>query len=132
MEWVMDNWIWIVGAVVLVYLINVFTRKPATNKPARRPVQRAPAQRSSNRQLSQQDADRIFNALLQALENVVDDTIGKHYSRQDRQKIAMGMLAVMATENISLEQLVSNKMMFLAVMAKSVDALTKSGVVTQR
>ena len=114
MDWLAQNWIWVVGALVIVLIVYFVTRKPGSKK------------------LSERDAERIFSALVAALENAVDDTIGQHYTRQDRQKIAMGMIAVMATDEIPLERLISNKILFAAVMAKSVAALTSAGEISAR
>jgi hypothetical protein len=114
MEWLIQNWTWVAGAALIVFFIYLFTRKPR------------------KRGLTDAEAKRVMNALIDALENVVDDTIGQLYSRQDRQKIALGMIAVMAAEHISLEQLISSKTLFASVMAKSVAALTRTGQIVVR
>lgn len=114
MQWLNENWLWVVGGLLMLFLIYLFTRP----KKRRQPTEREMA--------------AIVATLVGALEEVVEDTIGSHYTRQDRQKIAVGMVAVMATDGITLEQLVSNKALFAMVMAKSVATLTAVGEISKR
>lgn len=69
----------------------------------------------------------LVTKLTGALEEVVDDTVGRHYDRQDRQKIAIGMVAVMVAEKISLERMTSDPALFATVMFKSIATLTRVG-----
>ena len=113
MQWFTDNWLLIVGVLLVLVLIYMFTRP-------------------KKKKLTDREMAAIVAALINALERVVDDTIGRDYSRQDRQKIAMGMVAVMMMDDISLEQITSNPAIFAAVMAKSVATLQATGEITRR
>ena len=110
-QWLGENWTWSAAAVGILIVIYALTRP---KKPS----------------FSNHNAGAIVAALVSALENVVDGTIGSHFSQVDRQKIAVGMIAVMATDNITLEQLISDKRLFAAVMAKSVATLVSAGEIS--
>lgn len=120
MEWLAENWLWVAGGALILLLIYFFTR-PRSKR---------------TRELTRAEQERLAGVLMakltDALEGVVDDTIGRHYTRQDRKKIAMGMIAVMMADRISLEQLTSDRALFAAVMAKSVATLTAGGHISAR
>jgi hypothetical protein len=114
MQWLAENWLWVVGGVLLLVVIYVFTRP---KKP---------------RQPSDREMAAMVAGLVNALERVVDDAIGRNYSRTDRQKIAIGMVAVMMSQDISLDRLTSNPALFATVMAKSVATLQSAGEISVR
>ena len=124
MTWLSENWIWVAGALLVVFLIYLFTRP-------RQP------QRRSGASLGLSSVDERTVAFLVArisasLQSVVDETVGSHYSSADRQKIAVGMVAIMATDGISLDRIASDGALFGIVMLKSIATLTHLGEITAR
>lgn len=87
---------------------------------------------AAKRQISDAEAKKAIAVVANALEKVIDDVVGQTFGREDRQKIAVGMIAVMAAENISLNQLVNNEKTFAAVMLKSIAILKNSGQISGR
>ncbi len=71
-------------------------------------------------------------ALVDAFEGIVDDTTARHYSYQDRKKIALGMVAIMVGRGISLEKITYDPTLFALVMAESVGTLTRAGEISER
>jgi hypothetical protein len=84
------------------------------------------------KQPSDQEIAVMVAALVAALERAVDDTVGRNYSRPDRQKIAIGMVAVMMDDDIPLERLTSSPALFAMVMAKSIATLQSAGQISTR
>jgi hypothetical protein len=66
-----------------------------------------------------------------ALEEMVDDAIGQRYNREDRKKIALGMMAIIVADNIPLERL-KERVILMAIMARAVEVLTAQGEITTR
>lgn len=81
---------------------------------------------------SDAETRRALAMLANALEKVIDDVIGRSFNRQDREKIAVGMIAVMAAESISIERLINDSTLFAAVMLQSIKILTESGEIHVR
>lgn len=130
MEWLVDNWYWVVGAIFLFILFRRATR--SQKKPVVTQVRRNPTGRTLTKGEAEAAVAVIISKLTNALEQVVDDAVGRHYSRADRQKIAVGMIAVMTAEKIPLERLTNNPKLFAAVMLKSIASLTESGYISTR
>lgn len=118
MAWLANNWIWILGGLLVLAAVVVFVLSRRSG-------------RRSSKGLDLDDMKRaaLVKALVDALEGVVEEAVGTRYGRKDRQKIAIGMLAVMVTEDISLEQLTSDKKLFVAVMLKSMTVLWGEGMI---
>jgi hypothetical protein len=129
MEWLAENWLWVAGGALVLFLIYLFTRPKKSSRSSR--GRSVPSTR--RRQPSEQEVVGVLlSKLVDALEGVVDDTVGRHYTREDRKRIAVGMVAIMTTQKISLERLVSDKSLFVAVMLKSIADLTKMGLISGR
>lgn len=120
--WLADNWIWLVVAAIAVIIIIVVSRKGQS--PSSQPWKSG---RSSGNLTLNQDESRALNSLVDVLEEIVDKVVGSTYSSGDKRKIAIGMVAVMASENIKLEKLAEDSKMFAEVMVKSMAHLTKTG-----
>ena len=123
MNWLADNWMWVVGGVLVVAAVFVLIRSQVSSGSRRK---------GKLSKLSDSEKKKLVKALVDALEGVVDDVIGKDYGRKDREKIAMGMIAVMAADDITLKQLTSNEALFAAVMLKSVKILSDKGIISKR
>ena len=123
MNWLADNWMWVVGGVLVVAAVFVLIRSQVSSGSRRK---------GKLSKLSDSEKKKLVKALVDALEGVVDDVIGKDYGRKDREKIAMGMIAVMAADDITLKQLTSNEALFAAVMLKSVKILSDKGIISRR
>lgn len=135
MDWLVDNWLFVGAGIVIVVLIYVFSQN--SNSGSKQSTRSSGVSRSgSNRNLTEAEKDRAFGLLLtklsEALETVVDDAVGRYYNRQDREKIAMGMIAVMAAESISLDRMTSDGKLFAEVMLKSIATLTQMGEISTR
>ena len=123
MDWLTDNWMWVVGGVLVVAAVFVLIRSQVSSGSRRK---------GKLSKLSDSEKKKLVKALVDALEGVVDDVIGRDYGRKDREKIAMGMIAVMAADDITLKQLTSNEALFAAVMLKSVKILSDKGIISRR
>ena len=123
MDWLTDNWMWVVGGVLVVAAVFVLIRSQVSSGSRRK---------GKRSKLSDSEKKKLVKALVDALEGVVDDVMGKDYGRKDREKIAMGMIAVMAADDITLKQLTSNEALFAAVMLKSVKILSDKGIISRR
>jgi hypothetical protein len=123
MDWLADNWMWVVGGVLVVAAVFVLIRSQVSSGSRRK---------GKRSELSDSEKKKLVKALVDALEGVVDDVIGRDYGRKDREKIAMGMIAVMAADDITLKQLTSNEALFAAVMLKSVKILSDKGIISKR
>jgi hypothetical protein len=115
MDWLIENWVWVVGGVLVLVLVFVFTR---------------PKEKKLSKKKQKQMAEAVVG-LIGLFEKLVDDAIGQRYNREDRNKIAVGMVAIVVAENISPERL-TDKVLLMAVMAKSVDTLTSTGEISTR
>lgn len=115
MDWLVENWVWVAGGVILIVLVYIFTR---------------PKEKKLSKKEQKQMAEFVVG-LTNVLEEVVDDAIGQRYNREDRKKIAMGMMAIIVTEKIPLERL-KEQVLLMAIMARSVEVLTAQGEITTR
>lgn len=120
MAWLANNWIWIVGGLIVLVAVVVFVRSRRSGRGG-----------SGDLDLDEMERAALVRALIDALEGVIEEAIGTRYGRKDRQKIAIGMVAVMAGEDISLEQLRSDKKLFVAVMLKSMTMLWEQGIIAE-
>lgn len=135
MEWLSNNWLWVLIGLVLLYLVYRWGRSYGSSSPntntirTSTPTRSMPSTSSSRPSKEQEMAVMGFlvSKLSEALEGVVDGTVGRHYDKQDRQKIAMGMIAVMAADKISLDRMSSDPALFATVMIKSIAMLTQRG-----
>lgn len=120
MAWFTQNWLWVVGGVILLGFIYQFTRP----------------KKKKLKDLSDEQKNRLVAAILSKitneLEEVVDDAIGQHFRREDRHKIAMGMVAVMMGRGITPEQLTANKELFVKVMLEAIAILVSQGQIAPR
>lgn len=120
MAWLASNWIWILGGLLVLAAVVVFIL-------SRRSGRRG----SKGLDLDDMEQAVLVKALVDALEGVVEDALGTRYGHKDRQKIAIGMVAVMAADDISLERLSSDKKVFVAVMLKSMTVLRQKGIISK-
>lgn len=118
MDWFIDHWYWIAGAFLLFLFIRYMGQPSSSSTP-----------QSSKLTSAQQD---LLVKLIDALENVVDETVGRHYTRTDRQKIALGMVLIMATDDISPDKLIKTPGVFSEVMLRAIAALTANGQISTR
>lgn len=135
MEWLADNWYWVVIVIfVFIFLWRITGRqkKPVTTTRPRPRAVRQSRPQPGRQGLTQQEVDAILVKLTNALERVVDEVVGRHFTRTDRQKIALGMIAVMVAEKIPPDRLINNSKLFVAVMLKSIDTLAKTGQISVR
>ena len=122
-SWLANNWIWLVVAAVVVIIVIVSSRKGKSSSGSSRS--------SGNLNLNQKESEAL-NALVNVLEEIVDKVVGTTYSSGDKRKIAIGMVAVMASDNVKLETLANDSKLFAEVMVKSMTYLTQSGEIHAR
>lgn len=125
-SWLANNWGWLVVAAVVVIIIVAVSRKGKSSSSSYRS-----SGGSGGLNLNSEERAAL-NALVDALEGIVDQVLGSTYSSADKRKIAIGMVAVMATENVKLESLANDTQLFAEVMLKSITNLTKSGEIHTR
>jgi hypothetical protein len=142
MEWLADNWIWVLAGIGLLLLVFLWGRSrgsssSTTNRATNSTVRPTPARYTSSPSPSQPNREQemaimgfLLSKLTDAMESIVDDTVGRHYNKQDRHKIAMGMVAVMAAEEIPLDRMTADPALFAAVMIKSIATLTSIGQIS--
>lgn len=139
MEWLSDNWIWVLAGFGLLLLVFLWGRSRGSfpsnstyTTPRPTPTRYAPSTPTARPTADQEMAIMGFllSKLTDAMESVVDDTVGRHYNKQDRHKIAMGMVAVMASEKIPLDRMTADPALFAAVMIKSIATLTSVGEIS--
>ncbi len=107
MNWLSHNWYWVLGLIALVIFIWSKSRK--TSK------------------LSPEQASALVDVLVQAFDSILANMLGNHYSALDRRKIAVGMVAIMASKNITLEKMKNNPDLVITVAAASAAVLTQCG-----
>ena len=115
MNTLQENWIWVVAAVVIVGGIYALTK-------------------AGHKRRQHAEAKKYLTAivaLIDTFQEVVRETIGSHYTREDRTKIAIGMVAVMLAEKISVEQMSEDRAVFASVLMKSVVVLTRQNEISQ-
>jgi F0F1-type ATP synthase membrane subunit a len=106
------NWlIWVLIAIVVVVLISKLGKK-------------------KNNKLSNSQAAILANALISTFDDILTNLLGDRFSHADRRKIAMGMVAVMATENISLDRMTKDPDLVVLVAAKSAAMLAQCGEIS--
>jgi hypothetical protein len=117
-SWLAENWgLLLVAAIVVIVVIAVSQRGKSSSRSTRS---------GGGLNLNQQETAAL-NSLVDVLEEIVDKVVGSTYSPGDKRKIAVGMVAVMATENIKLESIANDTKIFAEVMVKAMAHLTKSG-----
>jgi hypothetical protein len=121
-SWLANNWGWLVLAAIVVIVFIAYSRKGQSSTNRYRPGKSS----SGGLNLNQEESAAL-NALVNVLEEIVDKVVGSTYSSGDKRKIAIGMVAVMASDNIKLETLANDSKLFAEVMVKSMAHLTKSG-----
>jgi hypothetical protein len=126
-SWLANNWIWLVVAAVVVIIVIVSSRKGKSSSSS----YRFSGGSSGNLNLNQEESAAL-NALVNVLEEIVDKVVGTTYSSGDKRKIAIGMVAVMASDNVKLETLANDSKLFAEVMVKSMAHLTQSGEIHAR
>ena len=121
-SWLANNWGWLVLAAIVVIVFIAYSRKGQSSTNRYRPSKSS----SGGLNLNQEESAAL-NALVNVLEEIVDKVVGSTYSSGYKRKIAIGMVAVMASDNIKLENLANDSKLFAEVMVKSMAHLTKSG-----
>ena len=121
-SWLANNWIWLVVAAVVVIIIVAASQKGKGSSSG----YRSSGSSSSGLNLNQEESAAL-NSLVNVLEEIVDKVVGTTYSPGDKRKIAIGMVAVMASDNVKLEALANDSKLFAEVMVKSMAHLTQSG-----
>jgi hypothetical protein len=138
MEWLSENWLWVLAGLVLLYVVYRWGRSRSARSSSKNYISRpAPTRSAANttssrltREQEMAAAGFLLSRLTEAMETVVDETVGRHYDKHDRHKIAMGMVAVMAAEEVSLERMTSEPALFAAVMIQSIATLTSVGEIS--
>jgi len=131
MEWLVENWLLVAGGILVLFFVYLRARPKKGSRSRRR--KSSSSSRGGQLSSAQKRAVAVLlSKLVNALEGVVDNTVGRHYAREDRKRIAVGMIAIITAEKISLERLISNKTLFAAVMLKSIASLTKMGMISAR
>ncbi|HPH95207.1 MAG TPA: hypothetical protein PKW33_03510 [Anaerolineaceae bacterium] len=113
MDWLAQNWYWVVGAVILIIIVAVSINR--TRKP----------------KVSDQQVGEMVVALVNAFDEILESFLSTKYSKADRKKIAIGMVAIMATDKISLDDMKRNPDMVINIAAKSAAMLTQQGEIHQ-
>jgi hypothetical protein len=108
MDWLSQNWIWVLAAILAAVIV---------------------VRGSRSRQAGQHPSRVLLAAILSAFYDIIVEVLGRQYSPQDCQKIAVGMVAVMAMERLTLQDLERNPNLVLEVAAKSAVILSKNGAI---
>jgi len=116
-SWLANNWGWLAVAAVIVIIVIAVSRKGQSS---------SSKGSSGNLNLNQEESAAL-NSLINVLEEIVDKVLGTTYSPGDKRKIAIGMVAVMASDHVKLETLANDSKIFAEVMVKSMAHLTKTG-----
>ena len=112
MEWFSHNWFWVVGGTIF-FLFIVFGKKSNNKK-------------NISSVTDEEKAKELLVMIVNVLEKKIHDIIGMTYGREDRYKIACGMIAIMVAEKITLADL-QNPATFAAVAIKSHHYLLQRG-----
>lgn len=107
MNWITDNWYWILGGLLLVGFLW--------------------SKRSQAPKLTQAQAAALVDALIDTFDSILTTLLPERYSASDRRKIAVGMVAVMAARKISLDSMKNNPSLVVAVAAQSAAILAQEG-----
>ena len=105
----MDNWGWFGAAVVGVLFVYLLTK-------------------ISEKRKKRAEAERLLKYiidLMHAFEEIVTEILGTQYSVEERQRIAIGMVAVAIGEGIPFDRLASDRELFSAVLVKSIQLTTE-------
>jgi hypothetical protein len=117
MAWITENWIVIFVGLALLVGIFFFLRYLNSLKSSR------------NGEKIPLDSDEAITVLVRALEEVVHQVTDQNLNRAECKMVALGMLAIMASEEISVNKLISNDELFVKVMVKSMAILAEKGVI---
>ena len=113
MEWIFSNWYWVAG-VIFVAALLLSGKKAST-----------PVQPKSSSDFSPEEK-ALLVMVVDGLESVLEQIVGKRFGKEDRIKIAAGMIAIMATMDLPLGKLSDDQ--FFKEMAKiSIKYLHNSG-----
>jgi hypothetical protein len=121
MNW---NWLWVVGIIFVIYIIWKLSQ---SNTSTSRTSNYRASYGYSNSTLNDTQAAAVVQALVDGFSEIISRFLGGHYTSSDIRKIAIGMVAVMANENITLDQLKYNNNLVVEVAAKSAAYLTARG-----
>jgi hypothetical protein len=76
------------------------------------------------RKLTEEEVNNeILIRVTSVLANIINDTVGQHFTEGERYEIAIGMLTVMVNRNISIDQLFGNQQLFQEAMMESINTL---------
>jgi len=123
MTWITEHWVPLLVGVGLLLLVVGFLWFVNSLKARRTGKKRVTVPRNADR------GQKIV-VLVDALEEILYDVTDKTLPRSDCKKVAMAMLAIMAVENISLEELFSDGTVFVETAVEALTRLVESGEVT--
>ncbi len=128
MEWLGQNWWWLLIIVVVVIYLISRSSSGSTRSSYSGGSSFSPS-RLSGGNISDAQATALVRALIDAFDEILKKFLPSHYTSEHRHKIAIGMVAVMAAENITLEQMKDNPKLVIEVAAKSAVVLIKEGMI---
>jgi len=109
MNWLDDNWGWLVAGAVGVAVVYVISKV---------------AEKRKKRAQAKQVLEFIVG-LMHTFEAIIAETVGDVYNRENRQKIAAGMMIIVMSDTVPLERL-REKAVFEMVLIKAIKMLTES------
>ena len=107
MNWLTANWYWILAAIIIVIIISNKAR--------------------SSKHMSKAQAEALVDLLVEAFDSILTTILPDRYDSYDRRKIALGMVAIMASQNISLDKMEKNPKLVVTLAAQSAAVLVRAG-----
>lgn len=107
MNWLTNNWYWILaGIVFILFIVGKASKKP---------------------EISRESAERLVDRLIETFDSILANVLGCRISASDRRKIAIGMVAIMAAKGITIEMMQKDPQTVVNMALESAALLLQHG-----